>query len=540
MNEDMFAGTPYAHDALGTKPSFDATTGSMLKRFYRDWYAPNNALLVVAGDVDTNAALAQITKYYSSIPKHALPPRPPVRLKPVKSESFTLDSNLPYVLTFIAYRLPGTRSADYAAARVLSDVLASQRGDLYELVPQGKALAAEFGLAETYPLASVGYALGALPAGGDGAAIAAQMKTILANYAAKGVPAELVDAAKRGEIAGAEFQRNSIPGLASVWSQALAANGRHSPDEEVMAIQAVKLADVNRVAKQYLTEQNSVVGILKPIPAGGPVSSKGFGGEEQLTSAPTKPVVLPPWAAEKLAALEVPNPKQDATDGKLSNGLRLIVKSVNASPTVTVVGNVRHEPNLETPPGKDGEENVLEDLFSYGTKTLDRLAFQKALDDIAANESAGFNFSVRVLKHDFSRGVELLADNELNPALPTEAFKIVKQQTAEFLKGNLENPSYRAGRAVAEGLLPRGDPGLREATPKTVEAITLEDLKSYHAKAIRPDLTTIVVIGDVSAQEARTVIEEWFGSWKGSGRPPVVTLPGSTEPSFRRQRSRSQ
>src|SRR6202790_360469 len=84
MNEDMFAGTPYAHDALGTKPSFDATTGGMLKRFFRGWYAPNNALLVVAGDVDPNAALTQIPRYYSSIPKHALPPRPQIHLKPVK------------------------------------------------------------------------------------------------------------------------------------------------------------------------------------------------------------------------------------------------------------------------------------------------------------------------------------------------------------------------------------------------------------------------------------------------------------------------
>ncbi len=164
LNEDMFAGTPYAHDALGTKDSFDATTGDMLKQFSRNWYAPNNAMLVVVGDVDPQKALAQITEYYGSIPRRPLPRRPQVNLTPVKSETFTLDSNLPYVLAFIAYRLPGTSSADYAATRVLSDVLASQRANLYGLVPAGKALAAEFGLEETYPLASVGYALTALPA----------------------------------------------------------------------------------------------------------------------------------------------------------------------------------------------------------------------------------------------------------------------------------------------------------------------------------------------------------------------------------------
>src|SRR5579859_8031025 len=50
LNEDLFAGTPYAHDPLGTRPSFEATTGEMLKKFYQEWYAPNNAVLVIAGD----------------------------------------------------------------------------------------------------------------------------------------------------------------------------------------------------------------------------------------------------------------------------------------------------------------------------------------------------------------------------------------------------------------------------------------------------------------------------------------------------------
>lgn len=525
MNEDLFSGTPYAHDALGTKTSFDATTGAMLKRYARDWYAPNNALLVVVGDVDPKAALVQIEQFYGSIPQHALPARPRVALNPVKSETFTLDSNLPYVLAFIAYRMPGTRSADYAAAQVLADVLGSQRGNLYALVPDGKALGTQFGMAEGYPLASVGFAAAAVPAESDGAAIVDEMKRILSEYAENGVPAELVEAAKRQEIAGAEFDRNSIPGLASVWSQSLAANGRYSPEEEIDAIRAVKPADVNRLAKQYLQGQNSVIGILKPVAAGGPVASSGFGGSEKVTSEPTKAVALPDWAAGRLLSLAVPRQDLDITDSQLSNGVRLIIKTVKTSPTVTVLGTVKHEVNLDTPPGKEGTADVLDRLFSYGTTSLDRLAFQKALDDIAANENAGFNFSVRTLKPDFSRGVELLADNELNPALPATAFATVKRETAQFIQGNLKSPGYRTQRALTIGLLPLGDPGRREATPKSVEAITLDDVRQYHAKAIRPDLTTIVVIGDVSADEARSVVEKWFGGWTAEGPKPDVVLP---------------
>jgi zinc protease len=96
---DMFAGTPYAHDPLGTRPSFDKTTGALLKQFYRSWYAPNNAILVIAGDVDPQKTLSTVKELYGSIPSHALPARPAVDLQPVKPESFSLDSDLPYVLS---------------------------------------------------------------------------------------------------------------------------------------------------------------------------------------------------------------------------------------------------------------------------------------------------------------------------------------------------------------------------------------------------------------------------------------------------------
>lgn len=525
LNEDMFSGTVYSHDPLGTKESFDQTTGEMLKDFYKKWYAPNNAILIIAGDVDSRAVLLKVKEFYGNIAKKSLPPRPEIKLQPVKPESFTLDSNLSYLLAFVAFRMPGTDSPDFAASQILGDVLSSQRGNLYALVPQGKALQTEFGFAESYTKASVAYSAAVLPADGNAAPVITEMRKILADYAANGLPAELVEAAKRREIAGEEFRRNSIPGLAEEWSNALAAEGRNSPDDDVEAMKRVTPADVNRVAKQFLVEQNSIAAELKPVPSGEAVASKGFGGGEQLTSAPTKPVDLPPWAGSRLLAVELPPAPASSADMTLSNGVRLIVRTLKVTPTITVLGSVRHEPELETPPGKDGVGDVLDGLFSYGTKNLDRLAFQKALDDIAADESAGFRFSLQVLKQDFSRGVQLLADNELNPALPQEAFDVTKPETAQFVGGRMKSPGYRAGHALNIALLPAGDPILRETTPQTVTSLTLDDVKEYYAKTLRPDLTTIVVIGDITPNEAKGVIEKWFGTWKATGPKPEIELP---------------
>ncbi len=524
LNEDMFAGTPYAHDPLGTRSSFDATTAEMLSTFYKQWYTPGNAILVIVGDVNPATTIAKVKELFGDIKDHPLPARPAITLGALKQETFTLNSNLPYVLGFIAYRLPGTESPDFAATQILGDVLGSQRGDLYAMVPAGKSLETTFAVGETYPKASVGYGVIVLPAGTDATAGIAEMRGILANYAAKGVPEDLVAAAKRSEVAQAEFERNSIPGLADVWSAALAGEGRKSPDEDLEALKRVTLADVNRVAKQYLVETNSITATLKPVPNGEAVSGKGFGGAEQLTAQPTKPVVLPVWAAKALGGLKVPTPSAPPSDVTLPNGIRLIVKTDTTSKTVSVVGSVKHNPDLASPAGKEGVSELLEGLFSYGTQTLDRLAFQKALDDISASENAGYNFGLRVLRDDFTRGMQLLADNELRPALPAQAFAVVKQQTSQFVAGSLVSPGYRTTKALEVGLLPAGDPELRETTPASLEKVELDDVKQYYAATVRPDLTTIVVIGDITPAEARVQVEKWFGDWKATGPKPETDL----------------
>jgi zinc protease len=189
------------------------------------------------------------------------------------------------------------------------------------------------------------------------------------------------------------------------------------------------------------------------------------------------------------------------------------------------MGAVKHEPVLQTARGKDGADSVLTELFSYGTTTRDRLAFQEALDDIAASETGGTNFNLKVLRQYFAKGVELLADNELHPALPPDAFQIVRDQSAQLTAGTLASPGYRTHRALQIALLPKDDPMLREATPKSISALTLDDLKDYYAKVFRPDMTTITVIGDVTPEEAKAVFEKWFGGWKGAGPKIAVVLP---------------
>ena len=520
----LFKGTPYEHDALGTRPSFDRTTAAMLKSFHDRWYAPNNAVLVVVGDLDPDATLAKIRTLFEPIAARPLPPRRALKLAPVRPQTLNVESDLPDARLSIALRLPGLDSPDYPALELLSDVLSSQRGALYDLVPQGKALAASFSY-EPLPKAGIGTVDLDFPAHGDAAALEHEVRAILARIAEEGVPTELVEAAKLHERSQLEFAKNSIEGLATEWSEAVAVDSADSPEQELARLEAVSVADVNRVKRAYLDLDHAVVAHLTPHPSGQPKTDSRFGGQETISLGEPKATQLPLWARSALAKLQVPPSHVQPIVSRLPNGLTLIVQPENVSDSVAVLGHIRNRPELQVPPGQEGLSLVLDPLFAYGTEKLDRLAFQRALDEIGAQASAGTDFSVQVLSDHFEDAVALLADNELHPAFPQQAFEIVRQQVKDQVTGRLQSPGYLARRAAQHALVPAGDPTLREALPKTIEALTLADLRKYYQDAFRPDLTAIVVIGNVTPERARAVIERAFGGWHATGDPPSTILP---------------
>ncbi len=524
LRKKLFKGTPYEHDALGTKPSFDKTTGKMLRQFHDSWYAPNNAILVIAGNIDLNKTLNQVKDMFDNIPEKELQPKPKINLSPIKKDSLNLTTDLPYGYTLIVFRMPGVDSKDYAALQILSDVLSSHRGDLYGLVPLGKALYAGFGY-NALPETGYGYILGAFPKGANTKNLINETESVVQSYLQKGFPKDLVEAAKRHELTDAEFQKNSISGLASVWSEAIAVEGRNSPQDDLDMLKQVTVNEVNRVAKKYLNFDHAIYATLSPQSSGKPISKSGFGGSESFAPSNPQMVPLPNWAKGINGKLKVPDSHINPVVSTLSNGIKLIVQPENISNTISLYGEIRTQTDLQEPKGKDGVSDILDQLFEYGTTNLNRIQFQKALDDIGANESAGTRFSLSTLSNQFDKGLELLSGNLLSPALPEQAFPIIQRQLSQTVAGELKSPDYLTNRAITVGLVPNDDPSLRKTTPKTINSIKMNDVKSYYNKIFRPDLTTIVVTGNVNPDSVKGEVEKYFGSWKAEGSKPDLDLP---------------
>lgn len=524
MQSRLIGGTPYDKNGLGTVAGFaHDVNGAQLRRFYDAWYHPNNAVYVIVGDVDGATAIAKVRALFGNVPAKTLPARPAVRLRPLHAATYHDTSDQSYTAVMLGFRLPGYDSPDYAAAQILGDVLNSSRSDFGALPYVGKALSAQF-FEQTYPKTAVGIAFLAVPVTADPAAADRTMRAILERYRRDGVPADLVAAAKLREVADLEFTGNSIEGMAQEWSQAIAVQNLQSPDDMIARFNAVSAADVNRVLHTYLDESTAVAAYAVPKNAGA-ASSGGELAKENNTFAPGKREPLPAWAQHVLDDLHVPAQTLAPTDTTLPNGIRLIVQPESVTHTVIVRGQILNDPDVQEPPGQEGVAGVASDMLPYGTTTYNRVAFQEQLDTIAASVSAGTEFGLDVLSAHFDRGMALLADQELHPAFAADAFGIVQHQTVGALTGEATAPDHLADVALAKALYPPGDPQQRFATPQSVRGLTLADVKQWYEAAYRPDLTTILVVGDTTPERARALVERYFGGWTATGPKPNVLPP---------------
>ena len=213
----------------------------------------------------------------------------------------------------------------------------------------------------------------------------------------------------------------------------------------------------------------------------------------------------------------------------LANGIRLIVVSVDVAPTVTVMASIRHEPDLESPPGKEGVGDVPTDqLFGYGSKTVTGSRIRKRWT-ISARRRAAARSSPCGCSSNNSRGAGTAADNELNPAFPADAFKVVRQQTAEFTQGNRQAPNIAPGARSTWDFTRKAIRSCAKPRPKRWE----RSLSRPRPQLLRgrlpagPDHSSCDR-SDAMADEAKSTIEKWFGNWKASGAKPGNSVAAGT------------
>jgi len=521
-----FAGTPYAREGVGTRAAFDRLTGPEIKAFHQKWYAPNNAVFVIAGDVDPATTLTQIRARFAAIPERAIPAHPAAHFSPLGRVALRRSTTLVYPLAVVAFRMPGIDSRDFLPSYVLQAILDSDRGRLHALADTGDALDAEWLSLPYFPQGQLAYATAALPPGADPSAMVQRLEAIVTDYAQHGVPPELFATTKRHLIADQELSRNSISALASDWATTIALDGEPSIEREQQLIANVTLDEVDRTAKRYLDVDHAILGALTPsarASVSAPPAPPQQGPEKPL--APQPPVtVLPPWANALVANVSVPPSTRAPSETSLPNGIRLIVQPETISDSVFVFGRVRTNAALQEPHGQEGVSSVLAALFALGTQTQDRATFLRAQDDIDTSLSAGYDFALQTTSQYAGRAIGLLAENELHPRFDQATFELAQRRAVEELQTANNGTGTQALRRAERLLLPAGDPTLREPTTNSLSVLTLDNVEAYDRKTLRPDLATIVVIGNIDPAAARAAVERDFGGWQATGERPALDL----------------
>lgn len=278
LNAVAFQAHPYRRPVIGWMPDLERMTAADLRDWYDRWYEPNNATLVVVGDVDHQQVFRQARQYYGPLKARALPPRKVVEEPDQKGErqvTVKAPAELPQVL--LAWKAPVIRNVakdeDPYALDMLAAVLDGYEGArLNRHLVRESRLATEVGAAyeDTSRGPSLFYLLGTPAEGHTLAEVEAGLKGEIARIQKEGVGADELARAKAQLVAGQIYKRDSMFAQAMEIGQ-LSVLGLSYRDVEPMIakLQAVTAADVQRVAQRYFDDDHLSVGRLDPQPLSG-------------------------------------------------------------------------------------------------------------------------------------------------------------------------------------------------------------------------------------------------------------------------------
>ena len=262
-----FAAYPYHHPTIGWKSDIEKVSVEQLRAFYDTFYWPNNATVTFVGDIYPAAALVLVKKYYGAIPPSLHPIPEVVTEEPLQTGARRVIVNTPGQLGSmeIAYKIPGALQADLPALEVLGEVLSTGKNSrLYRaLVNENLALTAEAGV-ENLRAAGLFEVTAALSPGITHEKVEETVLAEIERVKAEGVTDDEINQVIHQHRAAQAYGRDGTSSVISELNEWISAGDWTEYIRYIDTIARVTPADVQRVAKQYLTVQQSTTGWYVP------------------------------------------------------------------------------------------------------------------------------------------------------------------------------------------------------------------------------------------------------------------------------------
>jgi zinc protease len=508
-------GHPYSWTVIGSMEDLSAASLDDVKEWFKTYYGPQNAVLVVAGDVKVEEVKAKVERYFGDIP-----PGPPIAkhnvwiAKRTGEHRQTLQDRVPQARVYKVWNTPEWGAPDDDSLDLAARVLTSGKSSrLFKRLVYDDQIATD--VSAYHRASEIGgrfvIEATARPRG-DLAAAEKALDEEMARFLRDGPTAEEVERAKTQSLAGfvREVERiGGFGGKSDVLAQGEVWRGR--PDFYRTRLERVKAAGTGEVweaAKRWLSDG---VYVLEVHPF--PELAAGAGGADREN----RPV--PGTTPEgRLPAF------QRAT---LRSGLKLIVAERHEVPVVRM-GLLVDAGYASDQFAAPGTARLAGDMLDEGTKARTALQISDELQRLGAQLGTGSDLdstsvTLSALTSNLDPSLALFADVVLNPAFPAAELERLKKQQLAAIEQEGARPFNMALRVLPRFIYGTGHayalPLTGSGYRSTVEKLTRDDVVRWHSSWFKPGNATLIVVGDTTLAEIRPKLEAAFAGWAGGAVP---------------------
>jgi zinc protease len=516
-------GHPYNWTTIGSLEDLQAASMDDVKSFFRQYYVPNNTILVISGDFDDRSARGWIEKYFGPIPAGAPITRPnPPQPKLDKEIRTSVEDSVPFARRYMVW--PGVRSfsADEPALDFLSFILSNGRTSRLQsnLLYGREMVSSVFSGNGTSEIAGTFQITATARPGKSLDDIEKEIDAEIARIKAAPPTAEEMSRALNSIESQSIFGLQTVLGKASQLTNFAGYLGKTNYFQaDLDRYRAVTPADVQRVANTYLTPNRLVMSYL-PRAGEAPRAQRAA---DQTTTAKSNGKKDDSMIAEQTAKLPKggPDPKfslPPIEKTKLSNGMELWMVDHRELPIVSM-NMVFRTGSSNEPDNKTGVASMTSQLLDDGTATRSAADIANQLQSIGANINSGSgwdstNVSLQSLTRNLDKAIDIYADIVQNPAFPATEVESQKRRALLALRQQRSNPNAISDVVYNKVLYGSHAYG-RSNSEASINAITRDDLIAYYGSTYRPNNATLIVVGSFDKAALKEKLEKSFSEWKG-------------------------
>ncbi len=525
----------YGNSTIGARSDVEGVSIERLQAFYRTWYQPDTATVIIAGRIDPERTLALIADEFSALPKpsrvlptaHTVEPAQDgereVRVRGIGDVRFAVAS----------YHVPAMAQADSAPLAVLANLIGyTPGGRLHTALVQSKLAAGSGASGESLRDPGLFTVYAVIPKTGDADKAAAVLLEQVEGMAAQPATQAEVDEAKQRIANAYDLYFTDVNAVGMGLSEFQAAGDWRLLFFSRDAIAKVSVADVNRVAVRYLKRSNRTFGSFTP---------EDVLDRVQVAPAPVVATLVDGYRGRAaIAAGEQFNATPSNIQARtqtftLGNGLEVsLLPKKTRGETVVVTARFRFGDAASLSGGRDAAAGFTGAMLMRGSKTMTRTQISQRFDALKTQASVsgslqGAGISLLTRRGQLADALALAADVLRNPSFPDSEFEQLKLQALTGLEASRREPGNIAAMAMAQHFdpWPRGHPlhvqSLDESIART-KAVQLDAVRAFHRDFYGSAAGEIAIVGDFDAAAVKQQLDTLFARWV-SPRPfqPIDT-----------------